>query len=634
MEIQGSIAIVDFGGQYAHLIGNRIRRFGFQSVIVPTDISPKALKGAAGIIFSGGPQSVYEKGSPQADPKILDLGIPVLGLCYGHQWLAQALGGTVAPASVKEYGPMKIRVADAPGPLFMGLPQTFTVWMSHGDEVKTLPKGFTTVVSTDACAQAAMMDAQRNLFGIQFHIEVIHTEFGMDILRKFTDLCRPAAWSVNSYAEHVGAQVREEAKGKNVFMLVSGGVDSTVAFTLLNKELGAARVRGLLVDTGMMRKNEVVMLKKAFDQLGINNLHIVDASEEFFRNLKDVYDPEEKRKVIGETFIAVQKRVFADMGLETGDLRDEKGGNTQVSNLKSQVSHWLLGQGTIYPDTIETGGTKHADKIKTHHNRVEMIQKMIEKGLVIEPLKDLYKDEVRMLGEELGLPHDLVWRHPFPGPGLGVRILCAESESRITNHASRITDHESRITDHGSRITNHEPLGSFAHVALPLKSVGVQGDGRSYRHPIALFNAQKYPDEQCWRLATDIPNRVRDFNRVVFCTSHAAPPTIVFTPGFITPARADLLRDADAIVDEEMRSADLYKEIWQFPVALLPIGTRKGGESIVLRPVESEEAMTANAAVLPENVVRRMTERLLQIKGIDCVFYDLTHKPPGTIEWE
>ena len=591
METQGSIAIVDFGGQYAHLIGNRIRRFGFLSHIVPCDVRPEDLQGVAGIILSGGPQSVYEKGSPQADPKILALGIPVLGLCYGHQWLAHALGGKVAPGTVKEYGPMRVALAKNAGPLLKVLPGGFTVWMSHGDEVKTLPEGFVATASTDACANAAMADETRKLFGIQFHIEVAHTEHGMEILRKFVDLCHPMAWSMKSYADHVGAQVRAEAKDKNVFMLVSGGVDSTVAFTLLNKELGAKRVQGLLVDTGLMRKNEVAQIRKAFDELGIKNLHIADASDEFFRNLKDVYDPEEKRKVIGNTFLNVQRRMFAEMGLSTTGMG------------------WLLGQGTIYPDTIETGGTKHSDKIKTHHNRVELIQLMIEQGLVIEPLKDLYKDEVRMLGEELGLPHDLVWRHPFPGPGLGVRILCASAPT------------PSPSPERGGGLV------------LPIKSVGVQGDGRSYRHPIALFNSEKYPDAQCWKLATDIPNREKDFNRVVFCTSHASIEEFSFTSGYITRERADLLREADAIVDEEMRSAGLYEKIWQFPVALLPVGA-KGGQSIVLRPVESEEAMTANAAVLPKEVVKRMTDRILTIPGIDCVFYDLTHKPPATIEWE
>jgi GMP synthase (glutamine-hydrolysing) len=286
----------------------------------------------------------------------------------------------------------------------------------------------------------------------------------------------------------------------------------------------------------------------------------------------------------------------------------------------------MFGQGTNYPDTIETGGTKHAATIKTHHNRVEAIQKMIEAGLVIEPLKDLYKDEVRKLGEELGLPHQLVWRHPFPGPGLGVRILCGEKAEEL-------------------KIDNGKLIIDVPWKELPIRSVGVQGDGRTYRHALSIFS-----DTPCVitpefkKLATSIPNKHHDFNRVLLCTSHAAPVDFVFTPATLTRERAALLQEADAIVDEEMHRADLYDRIWQFPVVLLPFGTkegmparpagRSGGQSIVLRPIDSQEAMTAEAVILPEDVLKRMTERILKLSGIDCVFIDLTNKPPATIEWE
>lgn len=552
------------------------------------------LRGVAGIILSGGPQSVYDKGSPQGDPTIVNLNVPILGLCYGHQWLAHALGGRVAPAKVKEYGPTKITITDPKTPVFTGLPQNFTAWMSHGDEVADLPPGFSIRASTKDCAITAMADEKRKIYGIQFHIEVTHTEHGMEILQKFTELCKPVKWSIDSYADHVGAEIKNEVKDRNVFMLVSGGVDSSVAFTLLNKVLGPDRVQGLLVDTGLMRKGEVAAIKKAFDALGIKNLHVEDASEEFFAKLKGIYEPEKKRQIIGDTFISVQRAVSERMG-----LADDT---------------WMLGQGTIYPDTIETGGTKHADKIKTHHNRVDMIQKMIEEGLVIEPLKELYKDEVRMLGEELGLPHDFVWRQPFPGPGLGVRILCAPEPS-----ISAPT----------------EPPTSLLHLVLPVQSVGVQGDGRTYRHALALFS--KTPTvitEEHRSLAVSIPNGSRVFNRVLLCTSHTAPFTPVFTPTFITRPIADLLREADSATMDEMRTAKLSEAIWQFPVVLLPFGASKNSYSIVLRPIESTDAMTAASFILDAKVLASMTKRLLTIKGIDAVFFDLTNKPPGTIEWE
>ena len=591
--IAGSIVILDLGGQYAHLIASRIRRFGFKAYILPSDTKAQTLKNVAGIILSGGPQSVYEAGSPQADPAILALDIPVLGLCYGHQWVAQALGGKVAPGTVKEYGPVALKQTH--GDLFRGLPKAFTVWMSQGEEVQELPEGFETIASTVNCAHASMQNLKKKIFGIQFHIEVTHTQHGMEILRRFVDLCSPEAWSMTSYAAHVGEEIVREVGDRKVFMLVSGGVDSTVAFTLLNKVLGEHRVQGLLVDTGLMRKGEVVAIQKAFAPLGIKNLQIEDASEKFFAALKDVYEPEKKREIIGRTFLDVQREVSDRMG-----LRIEDG--------------WMLGQGTIYPDTIETGGTKHADKIKTHHNRVELVQKMIEEGLVIEPLKELYKDEVRQLGEELGLPHELVWRHPFPGPGLGVRILCGESELKIENVQLKI---------------------DMPSIILPVRSVGVQGDGRTYRHALALFAKDHFcPMDEHYSLASSIPNGSKTINRVLFCLSHAKPFEISFTPTYITQEVSDLLREADAIVTDAIREANLYEKIWQFPVVLLPLGSKKGGHSIILRPIESTDAMTAAAYRLPKDVLQNITNAILKLRGIDAVFLDLTNKPPATIEWE
>ncbi|OGJ56394.1 hypothetical protein A3D88_03330 [Candidatus Peribacteria bacterium RIFCSPHIGHO2_02_FULL_52_16] len=604
MEKRKSIIILDFGGQYAHLIGNRVRRLGAFSEILPPETPAETLKYAAGIILSGGPQSVYDKGSPQADPKILELGIPVLGLCYGLHWMTQALGGEVRPGHVKEYGRTRIETVNHGGSILQDCGDSCVVWMSHGDEAATLPPGFTLIATSDACKNAAFENTNKHLYALQFHPEVTHSEHGTDILKRFVDLCKPDPWSIESYAKHVGEEVKQDAKDKKVFMLVSGGVDSTVAFTLLNQVLGADRVQGLLVDTGLMRKNEVKLIKEAFDRLGIKNLRVEDASKEFFAALEGVYEPEQKRKAIGNTFLEVQRRVFQEMGL--AESREQKA-----------ESNWLLGQGTIYPDTIETGGTKHADHIKTHHNRVEAVQKMIDAGLVIEPLKDLYKDEVRKLGEELGLPHELVWRHPFPGPGLGVRILCTQEEQRAESREQKVES------------------GSFSNVILPIKSVGVQGDGRSYKHALVLFgNIEELDKKAAWELATDIPNKNKEINRVLFCTSHTTPVPFSVTPFTITRARADLLREADSIVHDAMVERGLYEKIWQFPVVLLPIGVEPGHEAIVLRPVDSTEAMTANATRLDQRFLETVTQQLMKLPGIDLVFYDLTSKPPGTIEWE
>ncbi|OGJ70921.1 hypothetical protein A2424_03115 [Candidatus Peribacteria bacterium RIFOXYC1_FULL_54_13] len=623
-----SIVILDCGGQYAHLIGSRIRRLGVFTEVRDAETPAAALKGAAGIILSGGPQSVYDRGSPQADPKIFTLGIPVLGICYGLHWMTQALGGEVKQGKVKEYGQTKLKIENRKLKITKGLPEEITVWMSHGDEAVKLPQGFERFGTSDACANAAFSDERRNFFAIQFHPEVTHTEHGVEILKRFTALCNAAPWSVESAGAEISEQIKKEVGDRKVFMLVSGGVDSSVAFTLLNKVLGTERVQGLLIDTGLMRKNEVVLVKEAFDTLGIKNLRVEDASEEFFAKLKNVYDPEKKRQTIGQTFLDVQKRVSEEMGLSVKDGCPSAG-----SGQTSRSDVWMLGQGTIYPDTIETGATKHADKIKTHHNRIEAVQKMIDAGLVIEPLKDLYKDEVRKLGEEFGLPHEFVWRHPFPGPGLGVRILCASAADDLPSQTKiglerRISNYCSSFNQNGQPIITN-PQAKL----LPVKSVGVQGDGRSYRHACALF-VEGIVDFYIGPIIAGIPNIHKEVNRVLLCTSHSSVPSLIFTPGYLDRTRTDLLREADAVVDAEIKAANFYQTIWQFPVVLLPFGTEEGGQSIVLRPVRSVDAMSASAVVLPLTVRQRITERIMQLHGIDLVFLDLTNKPPGTIEWE
>jgi GMP synthase (glutamine-hydrolysing) len=514
------------------------------------------------------------------------------------------LGGSVRSGGIKEYGSTGLTLVE-PSAIFEGVPMQSTVWMSHGDEVAEVPTGFRVTARSSNGIVAAMSDEARRIFGMQFHVEVTHTEYGMAILECFVRLCDPAAWHVEDFVEHVSAQVRSAVSDRKVFMLVSGGVDSTVAFTLLNNVLGPERVQGLLVDTGLMRRGEVRTIQAAFAAIGVTNLHVEDASEEFFANLEGVCDPEQKRRVIGDTFLAVQKRVSEDM-----HLRVEDG--------------WMLGQGTIYPDTIETKGTAHADHIKTHHNRVPAIQEMIEQDLVVEPLRELYKDDVRSLGERLGLPRDLVWRHPFPGPGLGVRILCAAGSSSAYAKASADTSGSVAV----------DGLAT-PHTVLPVRSVGVQGDGRTYRRAVAFFArhpCRVTPEQSAW--ATAIPNVHREINRVLLCVSHDHPVAFSITPGFVTRRRADLLREADAIATEEVRAAGLQNAIWQFPVVLLPCGVQKGMESIVLRPVASVDAMTAEVFVLPEATLAQMTRHILSLPGIDAVFLDLTSKPPATIEWE
>lgn len=607
--MQDTIAILDFGGQYAHLIANRIRRIGVHAVIKTPDSSPDELKSYSGIILSGGPQSVNATDALLADPKIFELGIPVLGICYGHQLTNKLLGGKVSPGKTKEYGKTKLMI-DHPSGIFSGIDKKeLNVWMSHWDEVTEIPVEFEVLAHTDINDFAAVGNIAKNIYGIQFHPEVTHTELGQKILENFVNLTgAKKTWNTKNYLEKINQEVLDsvEKSGRKVFLLVSGGVDSVVAFTLLNKVLGPEKVYGMLVDTGFMRKGEIEEVMTALKKLQFNNLHVYDAKQEFFNALKGISDPEEKRAIIGKKFIEVQAKAIHELGLDP--------------------DHWMLGQGTIYPDTVESGGTKHADKIKTHHNRVPEIQAMIDQGLVIEPLADLYKDEVRELGEQLGLPHHLVWRHPFPGPGLAIRILCNGTKS------------EPVVNDEHDAINDFLKAHDLAGTILPIRSVGVQGDARTYRHPLAIFpiNGKSWSDfwnaEKLQDISTQLTNKFGSINRVILTLSGDATRLELLPEKTLTPGRVAVIQDADKIVMDEINSFDLEEKlIWQCPTVLLPLGT--DNESLLLRPISSIDAMTADFALIP---IKKMNNILDQLKKLNpsAIFYDLTNKPPGTIEWE
>ncbi|MBU1953980.1 glutamine-hydrolyzing GMP synthase [Patescibacteria group bacterium] len=597
------IAVLDFGGQYAHLIANRVRRLGVYSEILDPNTKADILKDYKGIIFSGGPQSVYDRDSLKADPAILDLGIPILGICYGHQLLAHMQGAQVKhePES-REYGIAEIEVKKSEG-IFKGLKSKEIVWMSHGDTVMELPPGYEVIGSTKTGQWAALGNFKKNFFGTQFHLEVTHTKSGMKMLENFLDICGAAKeWSIDRFIENEIAAVKEKVGDKKVFMMVSGGVDSTVAFVLLDKALGPDRVYGLFVDTGLMRKNERQNVEKSLREAGFNNLHVKDAGDIFFEALQRIYNPEAKRKIIGDLFLRVQEKVVLELGLNPDE--------------------WLLGQGTIYPDTIESGGTKYAARIKTHHNRVQQIEELIKQGKVIEPLSQLYKDEVRQVGEKLGLSENLVQRHPFPGPGLGVRCLCAQEERYPRNYNLL----QEKIDDELAP----KKLEVFV---LPIMSVGVQGDSRTYRNPMAILGDASFDD--LGKIATDLINRFEEINRVVWTLYPQNIEEINIHRAFLTRERIALLQEADAIVDGFIHEKGLNRDIWQFPTVMVPLSVNRDfGESIILRPVESEEAMTANYYKMDEGLLCELTERLSKIDGITAVFYDVTNKPPGTIEWE
>lgn len=598
MSLTEKIAVLDFGSQYAHLLATRIRHLGIYAEILPTDTKASVLKNYKGIILSGGPQSVYDKGAPALDPQALKLGIPVLGVCYGHQLLAYLLGGKVSPGHVKEYGFAQIKIKDRTS-LFKGLGKEETVWMSHGDSVSVLPPG-AKVLATTKDGPLTAIDFGRHIFGVQFHSEVTHTPHGIVVLKNFLRICHVRrSWNLSTFLEEKIKSLRKTAGASNVFLLISGGVDSSVAFALLQKALGADRVFGLFVDTGFLRQNEVAEVTRALKKIGVKHLHVARASKEFFEKLKGVTDPETKRKIIGEHFLVVQARVARELRLNPKD--------------------WLLGQGTIYPDTIESGGTRHADKIKTHHNRIPQIVALMKQGKVIEPLKELYKDEVRVIGEKLGLPKAMVGRHPFPGPGLAVRCLCASKPDVVAN----VHDEEKKINEFLKKVKRTGQI-------LPLRSVGVQGDARSYRHPLLLSGS--LPWSSLRELSPALTNRFFVINRVLVpLTKVNGRPKV--KKSTLTPTRITLLQKADAIVQKMALKKSWQKKIWQFPVVLLPLSWGKG-ETVVLRPVTSTEAMTANVTELSWPLLQEIAAKLKKVPGIDAVLFDITNKPPGTIEWE
>jgi GMP synthase (glutamine-hydrolysing) len=581
------ITVLDTGGQYTHLIARRVRDLGVYADVQPSETPASELRARKGVIISGGPGSVFEAGCPDIDPDLVTSGVPLLGICYGHQLLARHLGGKVERGTRGEYGPAHLTVTEQ-DPLWNGVSES-QIWMSHFDTVAAVPPGFRVTASSGVSGVAAMSDPARRLFGIQFHPEVVHTRAGRRILENFVfGICGAERdWNISQRIPALEEEIRRIARDRNVFFFVSGGVDSTVAYTLCLRALGPERVYGIYVDTGLMRKNETAFVRSVFAELGATHFLVDEAEAEFLHALEGLTDPEAKRLAIGEQFVRVQERILASEHFLDG--------------------HWILGQGTIYPDTIESGGTAKSDLIKTHHNRVAGIQALIESGRIIEPLTSFYKDEVREIGRELGVPAPFLARHPFPGPGLAIRCLCSRSRAAV--------------------------VASSEGALLPVRSVGVQGDVRSYRQVLALNRA---PDrEGIESIAPTLTNERSDINRVIaLCGSKEPLEAFSVFAATVTKQRLEVLREADGIVREFCLETGFENQVWQFPVVLLPLGVAGASESVVLRPISSVDGMTADVVLMAEAHLTELTKRLLNVPDIAAVFYDLTHKPPGTIEWE
>ncbi len=511
MQQHNWIAILDYGSQYSQLIARRIREQNVYSELIRFDTAAEELKKRApiGIILSGGPSSVFEDGAPRCDPALFDLGIPILGICYGMQLTTRALGGTVKPGTKREYGSATINICEQDD-LFSGLPGELNVWMSHGDQVAELPPGFVAMAGTKTCPYAAMGNNKRKIYGLQFHPEVVHTDKGTDILKQFLfNICTCAGdWKMSAFIDESIKRIREKVGSKHIICGLSGGVDSSVVASLLHKAVGD-QLHCIFVDNGLLRHQEAEEVVTIFGEgIGLD-LHVSHSQDRFLQALKGVEDPEKKRKIIGHVFIDI----FAE---EARKLKDCT----------------FLAQGTLYPDVIESvsplGGPSVT--IKSHHNVGGLPDDLHFE--LIEPVRELFKDEVRALGRELGLPGFIVDRQPFPGPGMGVRILGEVTAERVT----LLQQADLRVQEEMRKLPDYHTIWQSFAVLLPIQTVGVMGDARTYENVVALraveskdgmtANWVQLPYDTLGRISNRIINEVRGINRVVYDISSKPPATI------------------------------------------------------------------------------------------------------------